>query len=62
MHNLDKIKHNVEDSHIRGDSFKVTQDKFVGHDMRKEPTHEEAFKGQSLENTLEDKAKDTPTA
>jgi hypothetical protein len=60
--NLDKISRNVNNSHIVGDDFKPNHDVFVGHDMRKEPTQQEAFKGQSLEQTLEDKGKHYPQA
>jgi hypothetical protein len=62
QHNLEKIKRNTENSHIVADDFKPNLDIFKGRDMRKEASNEEAFKGQSLEQTLEDKPKDTPTA
>jgi len=57
-HNIDRVRQNTEDSHIIGDSFKPNHDVFKGRDLNKEPSHEEAFKGQTLQETLDEK----PTA
>jgi phosphoribosylaminoimidazole-succinocarboxamide synthase len=62
IHNIQKSDQNVKDAHIRADSFKPTLDKFIGRNMAKEPSNEEAFKGQSLDEVLEDKTNETPTA
>ena len=53
--NFEKVNQNIKDSHIIGDSFKPTLDIFTGRDMKREPTNEQAFKGQSLEETVSSK-------